>query len=709
MRKWMGTALAVLAMTDAAAAHEAQAPGPDVEEIVITARARALEAGKLADTIQQTEVVGLGELRATQSAVLSEALQFSPGVRVNNECSMCAVKRVMLNGLGGQHTTFLIDGLPAHTLVSGFYGPDALSMAGVERIEIARGAGASLTAPEAIGGTINIVTQDPTSTGVTVNAAGGSFGYRQGDAVATYASEDGLFRALVSAQHDERDQVDGDDNGVSESPFLENTNYTARASFDPTRGSTVSLRGAYTRSEVFGGPVIGDTTASIGATLDGFRTSPDPSDRLFAGDDVRNRYIGKPWETTEWIETKRKELSGRYFQELTDDLNADLGVSWSKHEQDSFYEGFDYRADNKMLYLTGRLNWSIDADHLLTVGGDRRDETLRSDSDAARGNPNYISDSFDYLTNGLFVQHTWTPLRELEVATALRLDWVEADFIDAQRPGTDIDETMVSPRIDLRYQHSDQWTSRVSAGRGYRAPLSFFESDHGILDAGQGFLIEVDELETSTSLTYALSYTGERLNWTAALAWTAIDNLAALDEVEIDGRAVPVLTQRDETGHAYGGTIDIGYKLTDALDLSLTLEKFEHDDVMRSIFGVAPIEERAILGLEWHPGAWDIDVNMTWIGPRDLKDYGYDGYEDAGLTIPKATRADAFVTVDARIEYAVTEDIALYVGGRNLFDYTQVKDEETPLFYKPDGGFDVAYIYGPLRGRELYAGTRFSF
>jgi hypothetical protein len=44
---------------------------------------------------------------------------------------MCGYKRVTLNGLAGHHTTFLIDGLPAHTLVSGFYGPDALSIAGV--------------------------------------------------------------------------------------------------------------------------------------------------------------------------------------------------------------------------------------------------------------------------------------------------------------------------------------------------------------------------------------------------------------------------------------------------------------------------------------------------------------------------------------------------------------------------------------------------
>lgn len=38
-----------------------------------------------------------------------------------------------------------------------FYGMDAIGTADIESIEVARGSGMSLTAPEAIGGTINII------------------------------------------------------------------------------------------------------------------------------------------------------------------------------------------------------------------------------------------------------------------------------------------------------------------------------------------------------------------------------------------------------------------------------------------------------------------------------------------------------------------------------------------------------------------------
>ena len=640
MRYALLASFAAVLLAPLAAAQTSEAPDEPLvqEEVVVTsARERSLASGLLADTIEQTEIIDFTDLVSTQSSVLSEALALTPGARINNECAMCGVKRIMLNGLGGQHTTLLIDGLPAHTLVSGFYGPDALGMAGVERIEVARGAGASLTAPEAIGGTVNIVTQEPDRTGLRINAAGGENGYGQGDLVGTLVNDSGTARGLFAFQYDTRDQFDDDDNGVSESPFVENFNYSARGSFDPTPGSTLSLRAGYIESEIFGGPVIGELTGSISEALNSF--DGVESDQLFAGDDVRNRFVGAPWETTEWIKTTREELAGRYFTELSDTINLDAGVSWSNHEQDSFYEGFDYRADNEMLYLTARVNWSVNDAHRLTVGVDRRDEDLRSESDATAGDPAYISDSFDYVTQALFAQDTWTPNERLEASLAVRIDDIEADFIDPARPGVEIDETLVSPRLDLRYQHNDRWTSRFSLGQGYRAPLSFFETDHGILDAGLGFQIEVDALERSISATYALSYIGDRLTWTAGAAWTEVDNLAALDETD---EGIPLLTQRVEKGEVIGATFDLGYALTDDLDLTFTAEVFDQDDVMQSIFGVAPIEERIILGFDWMPGKWDIVANYTWVGARDLTDYGYEGFNDAAATLPKSTDGAAY-------------------------------------------------------------------
>jgi len=49
------------------------------------------------------------------------------------------------------------------------------------------------------------------------------------------------------------------------------------------------------------------------------------------------------------------------------------------------------------------------------------------------------------------------------------------------------------------------------------------------------------------------------------------------------------------------------------------------------------------------------------------------------------------------------------LGASNLFDYRQVVDEDTPLFFDAGGNYDVGYIYGPLRGREAYVGLKGTF
>ncbi len=75
----------------------------------------------------------------------------------------------------------------------------------------------------------------------------------------------------------------------------------------------------------------------------------------------------------------------------------------------------------------------------------------------------------------------------------------------------------------------------------------------------------------------------------------------------------------------------------------------------------------------------------------------------------KTTEAPAYFTLDMRASYQMNDNLSLYAGVSNLLDYTQAGDEDTPLFFDADGGFDVGYIYAPLRGREIYAGLKMEF
>ncbi|MFT6372996.1 MAG: outer membrane receptor for ferrienterochelin and colicin [Gammaproteobacteria bacterium] len=692
-----------------------QANTDKIEKIEVRGvRHRLQKAGMLSDSIMKTEVIS-SELMENKNAVnLSEAIDNTPGVRVSNECSMCGVKRIMLNGLRGEQTTILVDGLPVHSMIAGYYAVDAIPTTGLDRIEVARGSGASLIAPEAIGGTINIITKTATENAATVDMSIGENGNKKVGLLGTGVSEDGRSRVTLIAQYDYRDQADEDNNKVNEAPQQENQIFTARLSHDLTDRDNLVMRYSHVNSEIFGGPMLGKnfadgTAGSIGHVLSNFDDLE--SAQMFEDGDVRKNFIGKAWGTTEWVHTSRDEMSFSWLRELNDEWNMTLSSSYSGHTQDSFYEGFRYYAEDKMLYLDARFNYYLNNNHLLTFGSDHRTEEMRSSS-SGEINSNYISDSFDYDVLGFYLQDTWQATDDLEINMALRYDNVQADFIDPKKPSKEIDKSILAPRIDMQYTHNDSWTSRLSAGRGYRAPLSFFETDHGVLDASLGFDIDIEELERSTSATYALSFEGDRLTTTTSLAWTQVEHLAMLTETEA---GVPRLTQLDEKASVTTADIALGYEVTDELTLNFTAEGFFYDDAFKSTYSLAPVEERLTINADWDYQGWDLFANLVWVGSRDLSEYGYEGYNqiDANGSVvassKKSTDAPAYWTLDLKVTKAVTDNIDFYAGVSNLFDYTQVNEGESPLFFDGSGGYDVAYIWGPLRGREAYMGIKAQF
>ena len=694
-----------LALANPQADAEANATqNEDIEVIevieVINLRSKLEQAGRLKDVIQQTEILDSLLIEKKNALNLTAAINNEPGVNVSNECSMCGVKRIMLNGMKGEHTTILVDGLPTHTLISGFYGVDAIATTGVDRIEVARGAGASLIAPEAIGGTVNIVTRQAYENTASFDYVKGSHDFTAIKGMGTAVSEDGKTGLTFVAQYDKQNQEDHDDNGVSEAPYMENVSITSLVSHDINDTNNIQVRLSNIQSEVFGGPVIGDNVRSIGQALGSY--DGIESDSLFEDDDVNKQFIGKAWETTEWINTTRNEAYLKWLTELSNYTTSEFAVSYAKHEQDSFYEGIDYQADDTMLYFRAKFDTELNDEHFITYGVDSRMEEMRSSTDALEAVEAYQSDAFDYDTFGIFVQDTWTPSDKLEVALALRLDRITADFIDPEKVGTEIEETFLAPRVDMRYFHTDELTSRLSVGIGYRAPLSFFETDHGILDAELGYQIDISKLEESVSLSYSLNYDTEVLAATLSLAHSKVDNLASLEE---NAEGVPFLTQLEEQADVTTVDFTTGYNFTENFTVNFSAEKFFYDDNFKSSYAIAPIEERASLEFDYSIGNVNIFWSTVWFGSKDLSDYGYEGYNRLGdPTSLKTTKGSAFSSSDLKIQYKMSESMKLYAGVSNVFEYTQIDESDSPLFFDADGGYDVAYIYGSLHGREFYAG-----
>ncbi|MFZ2967572.1 MAG: TonB-dependent receptor [Sulfuricurvum sp.] len=651
------------------------------------------------DTIEKTEVVSRKEIEKKQAVSLVEAIEKSPGVDVTTNCSMCGIKRVMLNGMKGEHTTVLSDGVPFHSTVSSYYGMDALGTGDVESIEISRGSGASLTAPEAIGGTLNIVSRRAKKNGGEFNFAFGEQGYTLGSFVGEGITSDKKTGILFSGMYSNYNQYDRDHNGVNEAPKLENQLGSVNLFHQLTTRDLLELKVSHSTSNVYGGPMVskGDTFAQFYAT-----GGVTPT---FVGGNVNNAYAGDPMGTMENVTTTRDEATGKWTH-VGENGTFKGTVAYATAGQESMYEGTDYRNKDNTLFVDLNYKHPLGENHFLTYGTDLKKETMKAQSTkfVATADSNG-HDDFTTQALGLYLQDTWTINDKTELNLALRGAKITTNFTGQFAKGDEIDTTIVVPRLHLRYNHTDYLTSRFSAGEGYRAPLSFFESEHGLIGS-QGFGVDVTKIERSNNATYALSYVKGGLNVSSSVAYTQVKNLAY---VSYDTMGKPILQNSNQAVAVRNGDIVLGYALTPSLSISGGYERYFYDKQYKELLYIAAIEQRARVALDWEHEGWDIMGEATWTGGRDLSPYGYSNrFNDLAMTSPKSTHAPSFTTVDMKISKELSKTFSIYAGVKNLFDYTQTA-HESPLYYDASGRYNVGDIWGPLRGRMSYVGIKATF
>jgi len=693
-------------MTNNIYAENQKTAADSLSEISVTTVKEKLDrAGTVKDVIEKTEVVTKKQIENKGAFTLSEAVNNEPGVQSATGCSVCGLKRIRLNGMKGEYTTTLVDGVPLHSTVSGYYGSDAQTTAGISSIEVSRGAGASLTAPGAIGGVINIKTKEPKKNGISIAAGAGNVGSKTLSAIATGVSKDKKTRLMISSQYNEHAQFDGDKNGISESPALLNLSLSTKIFHDITENDEINVIANKYHSEVYGGYVTDRHYWAIGG---GDNQSQDIK---FVDGDVNKKYLGGPYGIGEAVQTDRLEGIASWRRIFNDKINMKITGSGAQQIQKSMYEGTDYYNKDNTEYGLVKVNTLLTESNLLTIGSDTKVEQMNAKSKAfwtkAENGDIITPDDFDYMSIAGFLQDVWTPSDIIEVSGAIRLDKITTNWVYQTKVKNELDKFMIAPRLHVRVTPIEALNIRLSGGRGYRAPLSFFESNHGLAETG--YDIKIDNLEDSWGGNASLSLDLGRFTTTASYAYTKVNNLSAYQD--INGRNT--LTNNKEPVSAQDMDIVAGYNFTNWFTLGTSYEHLIYDKEYKATINLPAIEDRAkvMLDFAFNNIGTEIHTTGTIVGPRDLTEYGLGGlyniYTDAGPSDPKDTNVPAYFTLDTRISQKLSKKFSLYVSGKNLTDYTQVgKEKSTPLFWDNEGGCDVVYLWGPLRGREISAGVQ---
>ncbi len=658
-------------------------------------------------SVFKSERVSPKKLKDPRRQSLADLVSDQVGVSTQVYCANCGAKRVTINGLKGEHTSVLVDGLPIHSAVSSFYGMDNIPVNGLAEVQVMRGAGASLVNPESIGGTLNLITINPLDVknqySTSINIDDHFTGKAQNHSLLyTLKGQKKTWGITIGGQLARTETWDEDQNNVSEMPQRQNNSAFLKTRFFLGSKNDFSLRLGHSELEILGGfwkPTRPKEVRKLGVHQFDFIDGR-----------VDKKFIGSPSTITDWIHIKRNEMATTGTHYLNDRLNLYWKLGSVAQSQQSIYQhGFDYNNADFLFVGDSHIKWNGNS-FFLKGGVFFKDQRLCSTSLLfSDDNPRDIkSDSFNTSSHAAYIQYSHLFGEDFEMDLALRADKLKINWIELVNK---IDDFVLAPRFQFLHNITHNLTQRFSYGLGYRSPLTFFESQHGNNELG--YQIDITNLEKAHSLVYSLSLNTPQYYVTGGIHFTRLKNMA----YGFESPEKPILYKNtDETHDIQVADLLVGYKPKPWWLLESGFESFQYEDEYKIKLPTAAIEQRLQIRSSIDKGAWKHDFNATVIFTRDLSKYGFyaknyldrnqarEPFLDPKLQL-KRQKAPTYVTLDTSLSYQWNPQLVLSFGVNNILDYTQARAGDTPSawhwhFYHAH--YDSLHTWGPNRGRQFF-------
>ncbi len=430
----------------------------------------------------RVESVTPEDARAWQAVRLSDALEYTPGLRLDVTCQNCNATEIRLLGLPQRYLALLQDGLPTQSGLASTYGLDQIPVGLVERIDVVKGPGSVLSGPGAVAGSVDLVPRLARapggflelSTGV-MEGAGRPAGPNR-DLFGAAHLVDPKRRAGVTLHGLESrlEAVDVNGDGFSEIARRSLVAPGARAWWKPNEDGQVVADYLWTHERRRGGEMASNALAH-------------PPETTGIAEAIRSRRHGLTlaWDQ-EWASNWSSRLSGGFTHMDRDTYYGGTGPLGGPSDPDwdptlppaslvptdpnghpippfnlDLVPGLGFGRSRDVQWLgDARLTWHGMENHQWTGALQLREETL-TDLFSSRA----VADN--YRNVGVMLEDRWRP--------SDRWEWVGGVRTDFHRL---LPEPVVSPRVAGKWQPSPEWAWRGSLGTGFRAPELFDEDLH---------------------------------------------------------------------------------------------------------------------------------------------------------------------------------------------------------------------------------------
>jgi len=394
------------------------------EDVVVTA---TRISRTISNTPTRTEVISGEELTEKgnmKPGDIRMMLNESTGIQTQQTSATSFNAGIRIQGLEGRYTQMLRDGYPMYSGFSGSLSLLQIAPLDLKQVEVIKGASSTLFGGGAIAGIVNLVSKPPTKQLrldflSNVTSAGGL------DLSSFYSQKFNKVGITVFASRNSNAPFDPASIGLTAIPKFQRYQINPRIFFYGKKTTTDFGISYMTENR------IGGSMEYINNSIKGF-FEKNNTDRI----------------TTQFGITKR----------LTENSTLQFKNSFSRFSRilSTPYNVFDALQQSSFT----ELSWNKKGSHSDWVIG----TNLITENVAE--NPITINqDKIDYRynTTGLFIQNAWSINEKIVIETGLRGDYVNEFGFE------------ILPRIATMFKLSQNFTTRIGGGFGYKTPTIFTE------------------------------------------------------------------------------------------------------------------------------------------------------------------------------------------------------------------------------------------